>query len=240
MCYNISIFSSRTVIESRVAAKFEDPSLYRPQYHASGFTAPKWPVITNEAPGTILFLGWGLVPRWIKDVSSADRIRFRTLNARSETIHEKPSFGDSLQHRRCLVIVDGFFEWRTFNKRKYPYFIRLTDDKPFALAGIWDAWVNRETTITEKTFSIATCAANRLMERIHNVRKRMPVILDKEAEALWLNEDSSLSQVRAALKPFDDKKMQAHSVSRLISARGKATNVPEATARFHYPELEPL
>jgi putative SOS response-associated peptidase YedK len=95
------------------------------------------PVITNEAPNIVSLLNWGLIPFWVKDEKTALHIRLHTLNARGETVFNKPAFRHCVVNKRCLVLVTGFFEWRHFEGKKYPYYIRLRDNDPFALAGIW-------------------------------------------------------------------------------------------------------
>jgi putative SOS response-associated peptidase YedK len=181
---------------------------------------------------------WGLIPHWIKDENAANRIRFRTLNARAETIHDKPAFRFSIKERRCLVIVDGFYEWRKVNKKKYPYYIKLVDNAAFAMAGIWDTWWNRKTEEVKNTFSIITTKANPLLERIHNTRKRMPVILSQEDHQRWLSTNLDRSDIDSLLIPFDDKQMDAYPVSRLITTRGTNTSVPGVLEKYNYEELE--
>jgi putative SOS response-associated peptidase YedK len=179
------------------------------------------------------------VPFWIKDESAAERIRTKTLNAKAETIHRKPSFRASIMTKRCLVLVDGFYEWREEGEKKYPYYIHLVNNDAFALAGIWDKWLNTNTGEVKSTFAIITTRANPLLERIHNTRKRMPVILKREDENKYLEKDLSASEIDAFLQPYDDKEMQAHTVSRLISTKRANTNVPEAMREFKYDELDP-
>jgi len=238
MCYNISIIKKMADIEELFGARFAEQEAYEYIYHSSAFSAPYHPVITNENVSTIQFYQWGLIPFWIKDENAANRIRFRTLNARAETIHDKPAFRFSIKDRRCLVIVDGFYEWREVNKKKYPYYIKLVDNTAFAIAGIWDTWWNRETGETKNTFSIITTKANPLLERIHNTRKRMPVILKQEDHKRWLNTELDRSVIDSLLIPFDDKQMDAYPVSRLITTRGTNTNVPGVMEKYRYEELE--
>jgi putative SOS response-associated peptidase YedK len=161
------------------------------------------------------------------------------LNARAETIHKKPAFRHSISAKRCLVLVDGFYEWREFNKRRYPYYISMVDDGAFALAGIWDSWLDEKSGETKYTFSVITTDANPLLEKIHNTRKRMPVILEKADEKRWLRSDQEEADIDSMLKPYDDSQIRAHTVSRLISAKRVDSNTPEVMKPFLYPELEP-
>ena len=151
----------------------------------NGFSFPKTPVITNKDMSVIDHLQWGLIPFWAKD----DSIKQYTLNARIETLTEKPSFRDSVKNR-CLVIVDGFYEWQWLDPKgikKQKYLITLPGEELFSFAGLWSQWVNKETGEIVKSYTIVTTEANELMSEIHNSKKRMPVILSKENEREWLN-----------------------------------------------------
>ena len=237
MCYHTSLARTADYLEKRFPAKFEQRNLFEPIYHHSGFSAPLHPVIANESIQSISFFQWGLIPFWTKDETAAERMRTNTLNARAETIHKKPSFRASIMTKRCLVLVDGFYEWREEGKKKYPYFIHLVNNDAFALAGIWDRWLNESTGEVRNTFSIITTKANPLLERIHNTRKRMPVILKREDEKEYLDMNLHAGEIDALLQPYDDKEMQAHTVSRLISTKRANTNVPEVRKEFKYEEL---
>ena len=239
MCYHASLAMSAGYLEKRFQAKFEQPDLFEPIYHSSGFSAPHHPVIVNESLQSIRFFQWGLVPFWTKDESAAERIRTQTINAKAETIHEKPSFRSSIMTKRCLVLADGFYEWREEGNKKYPYYISLVSNDAFALAGIWDRWLNNRTGEMKETFSVITTRANSLLERIHNTRKRMPVMLRPEDEAKWLEKDLDETVIDGLLEPYDASQMQAHTVSRLISTKRANTNVPEVMKEFTYEGLEP-
>ena len=157
-------------------------------YHSIAFAYPQTPVITNQKPNVIQFLQWGLIPKWATDKT----IQKFTVNAKIETLLEKPAFRNNVKNR-CLVIVDGFKEWQWLDpkgKKKQPYLITLPTREPFALAGIWSEWVDKETGEMIPTYSIVTTAANELMSEIHNTKKRMPVILTPQNERDWLNGNS--------------------------------------------------
>jgi putative SOS response-associated peptidase YedK len=239
LCYHTSLARSADYLEKRFQAKFEQRNLFEPIYHHSGFSAPLHPVIANKSIESIRFFQWGLVPFWTKDEAAAERIRTQTLNAKAETIHQKPSFRSSIMTKRCLVLSDGFYEWREEGKKKYPYYITLTNNDAFALAGIWDRWQNNRTGEVKETFSIITTRANPLLERIHNTRKRMPVILRQEDELKWLDRELDKTAIDAYLTPYDATQMQAHTVSRLISTKRANTNVPEVMREFTYEGLDP-
>jgi putative SOS response-associated peptidase YedK len=239
LCYHTSLARSADYLEKRFQAKFEQRNLFEPIYHHSGFSTPLHPVIANESVQSISLFQWGLVPFWTKDEVSAERIRTETLNAKAETIHQKPSFRASIITKRCLVLVDGFYEWREEGKKKYPYYISLASNDAFALAGIWDRWLNNRTGEVKETFSIVTTRANPLLERIHNTRKRMPVILRREDETKWLEKDLDRAAIGSVLGPYDATQMQARTVSKLISTKRANTNVPEVMTEFTYEGLDP-
>jgi len=232
VCFNISLSKDREAIERRFDASFVDP-IFKKIFHVSAFSYPKLPVISNEDPSKIQFFSWGLIPLWIKDEGAARRIREQTLNAKAETVTAKPSFRHSIKTKRCLVLADGFYEWQHVKKQTFPYYIHLKAHRLFAFAGIWDAWTNKETKETLKTFSIITTQANPLLAKIHNTKKRMPVILRPEHERRWLS-DIPTDEAVGLLAPYDEKAMEAHTVSRLITTRGMATNVPEVMAPYRY------
>lgn len=240
MCYNVSVSVQSRVLEKRFKASFSKHSLFQPIYHASAFALPFIPVITDDHEDTIQMFQWGLIPAWVKDISTAGKLRMQTLNAKAETLHEKPSFRHSIKCKRCMVLVNGFYEWQEVNKVKYPYYIYFGKHDPFALAGIWDAWTNPETGEISNTFSVITTKANTLLSAIHNTKKRMPVILKPEHEKEWLYRNLTENKVTAMLETYDDKRLSAHPISRLITSRGRERNTPEVMKEYRYKELEKI
>jgi putative SOS response-associated peptidase YedK len=238
MCYRNALSIDAISLQNRYNARLEEPGSFAPIFHASAFGFPEWPVVTGSEPSLLRRFHWGLIPFWAQDREAAERLRTGTINAKSETAFEKPSFRQSMRSKRCLVPSTGFFEWRSFKSGKYPYFITLADMVVFSIAGIWDSWSDRRTGEMLSTFSVLTVAANPLMEKIHNVKKRMPVILPAEQEKRWLDENLSKEEILALCAPFDGKSMKAHTVGRLISSRTQDPNVPEVQKEFVYPELE--
>lgn len=236
MCNHNSLSKKAEQLEKRFKANFKNKFAYKPTFHSSGFDHPKWAVIKNNTPTEIDLISWGLIPHWVKDSTGVNEIRSKTLNARSETVFELPSFKSSIESKRCLVLSDGFYEWMTFNKQKYPHFIHLKDEQPFAMAGIWDEWKNQKTGDLIQSFSILTCDANPLLARIHNVGKRMPVILTPETESMWLDNSLTQNQIVSLTKPYNDSLMEAYTISKLIST--KTSNVEEIREKFLYSELE--
>ncbi|UCG70270.1 MAG: SOS response-associated peptidase [Thermoplasmata archaeon] len=238
MCFDISYALKSDRIEERFKAKFEKPESYKPAYHVSAFSIPEVPVITNEKEKSIQMMKWGLIPFWVKDEEKALQIRTKTFNARAETLFEKPSFRQSIKNKRCLVIADGFFEWREVGGKNYPYYIRMADKSPFAMAGIWDTWRNKEEDEKINTFSVITTRANPLLEKIHNKKKRMPALLRSEDEKRWLSPNLSREDINTLLDPIDDSILEAYTVSKMISYRKGNTNVPEVLEKFEYDEIK--
>jgi putative SOS response-associated peptidase YedK len=237
MCYRYSVPGPDSLVK-RFSALFLENVPFKQQYHASGFDVPKLPVITNDQPKHIQLFSWGLVPSWVKDQVSAEAIRLKTLNARAESIFDKPSFRHAAMQQHCLVLADGFFEWQEIQGRNYPYYIRLKNHEPFAMAGLWESWTNPLTSGVFRTYTVITTKANPLMELIHNKKKRMPVILPKEHEREWIDGSLSKQDAESLLVPFDEQLMEAYTISRLITSPGRNPNVPEVSEPFLYPELQ--
>lgn len=239
MCYHKQDRALEKNLTDRYLAAVPQP--YAPVFYENGFSHRESPVLVNEPDGSISFrsLSWGLVPSWIKTKADALQIRARTLNCISEEAFEKPSFRDAIRKRRCLVPCTGFFEWRwadSAGKVKYPYFIH-TDEFLFSLAGIWSEWEDRSTGECMGTYSVLTTTANPMMARIHNSKRRMPVILPKELERDWLNPVLTRDDILAFCQPYDEHKMEAWTISRRITDRTTPKNTEEIFRPFDYPEL---
>jgi putative SOS response-associated peptidase YedK len=155
-------------------------------------------------------LHWGLIPSWAKDPG----IGAKTINARAETVAEKPAFRSAFKHRRCLVLADGFYEWQRQQGKKQPFYFRLQDGQPFAFAGLWERWQspsNEEIT----SCTILTTAANELLQPIH---ERMPVILDPQDYDLWLDSQVQTPQtLQQLLRSYPAAAMTAYPVSTLVN-----------------------
>ena len=139
-----------------------------PIFHASGFSHPKLLIYTDESPSLPVVATWGLVPHWVKDSVQLKKFWNNTLNARGETIFEKPAFRQAARNNRCLIYVDGFYEHHHHKGKTYPYYIHQKNDSPMIFAGLWSEWADRETGELWTTFSIVTTAGNPLLARIHN------------------------------------------------------------------------
>jgi len=203
-------------------------------YLVSGFTHPRLPIVRHD--GLHLY-EWGLIPSWIKDEQTANEIRNKTLNAVGDTAFDKPSFRKSIATQRCLLPINGFYEWRDINGLKYPYMIHTMDNEMFSLGAIYDTWLNRKTGELRNTFSIVTTPANPMMEKIHNLKKRMPLILPRENEIQWLDPDLKTERIRELIKPFPETKMSAYTISRQANNSGYNRNIPTIQDPVNYPEL---
>lgn len=185
MCFHAKQTKDAQSVENRFNAKIESIETFKTNARINGFDFPQTPVILDIDSKSIKQCKWGLIPNWVKD----EGIRKYTLNAKVETILEKPSFKEAV-NQRCLVIVNGFYEWQWLDlkgKQKQQYEIGLENDALFAFAGIYDKWFNVKTEEIITSFSILTTEANEFMAQIHNSKKRMPVIISKEKENDWLN-----------------------------------------------------
>lgn len=184
MCFFMQISKDATELKHRFQVSFEEEDFYKPAIY-NGFQFPRTPIITSKDPGRIELFQWGLIPPWAKD----DTIQKSTLNARMETIKEKPSFKYIFQNR-CLIIADAFFEWQWLDpkgKEKQKYKITLPDNQLFTFGGLCNQWVDPTSGEIKKTYTILTTEANELMSKIHNSKKRMPFLLAPQKELLWLS-----------------------------------------------------
>lgn len=171
------------------------------------------PVVTSDKPDEIDVFHFGLVPHWAKD----KKVGYKMINARSETLLEKPSFKPlMLNNKRCLVLADSFFEWRTEGKEKQPFRIYLPDREVFFFAGLWSRWKDPEGK-TYNSFSIVTTSPNKLMEKIHD---RMPVILTREEEKIWLDPDQNPKDLLKLLNAYPADSMEAYEISSEVNKPG--------------------
>ncbi len=209
MCGRITLSKPKKIKAKDLKVPQAEVDRLKPRYNV----VPSNPVaaILNEKTRRIEPLRWGLIPSWAKD----ETIGARMINARAETIAEKPSFKGLLNKHRCLILADGFYEWAEGPSGKQPYFIHLKSDEAFTLAGLWSHWTNAKGQEI-KTCTIITCGPNSLMEKIHN---RMPVILDGKAREAWLDPDNKEgAALTALLQPYSAKEMQAYPVSKLVNS----------------------
>ena len=191
---------------------FEAPTELSPRYNIA--PSQDVAVIANNGENKIEYFHWGLIPFWAKDAKIGNQM----INARGETLGEKPAFRTAYKRRRCLILTDGFYEWRKMpgSRLKVPMYIRMESGKPFAFAGLWEMWHPPEGDDPVLSCTIITCAPNELMQQIHH---RMPVILQPEAYELWLTTtEQPPDALNDLLKPYPTEEMTAYSVSRLVNS----------------------
>lgn len=191
MCFYKQQKESVKKVQKRFNANVNKPELFLQSDEINGFSHPQTPIVVDINPSIITMdYSWGLIPSWANDPS----FRRNTLNARIETVEEKPSFR-GITHQRCLIIATGFYEWRWNDekgKSKQKYLI-VTNEDLFAMAGLYSTWKNKVTGEIIPTYTILTTEANSMMKYIHNTKQRMPVILKPEDEQVYLKGTTSLS-----------------------------------------------
>ena len=210
MCGRFTLASDPEMLQ-QVFFDFEVPMNLSPRYNIS--PTQDVAVIANTEDGEIEFFHWGLIPHWAKD----PKIGNRMINARSETLAEKPSFRNAYKRRRCLILSDGYYEWQKIpgDRLKQPVYIRLKSQEPFALAGLWETWQTEKMDAPLRSCTIITCPPNALLAEIHH---RMPVILPQDAYAEWLAPDERSADVlQPLLIPYPDEKIEAYPVSRFVN-----------------------
>lgn len=209
MCGRFAIYDIDALAERFSLAK-ELPLNLKANFNA----APNQflPVIIRNDKNELTLMRWGLVPSWAKDES----VGMRMINARVETIAEKPSFRRALRQRRCIVPVNGFYEWQIdkTNKLKTPFYFHRKDDDLFALAGLYEAWITPDHQ-TLDTFTIVTTAPNAVVAPIHN---RMPLILDTSDESTWLDQGTNVESLTKLLTSHTDDQLVTHPVSIEVNA----------------------
>lgn len=232
MCFSVNVNLVRDEIENRYNVSFPDRDRYQPSYYYHAFSLPELPAICSGSPGMVKLLRWGLIPSWIRNPDDAKEIRYKTFNARAESIDSKPSYSKSFRSRRCIIPVKGFFEWQHSGNEKIPWYIWHAGEEVFSIAGVYDSWVETNTGETLDTFSIITTDANDLLAVIHNSKKRMPVILDREGEKRWISTGSSPEEALSLLKPCPSEILKAHTISDLVNNQKANRNSPEVIQPF--------
>ncbi len=241
MCGRYVIISKLKVIQKRFKVSPPPPDLFSPMSNIS--IGDKALVITNEQPDQLQLFQFGMTPSWAKK-------KMYLFNARSEGDHNKendpryngamgiiskPAFRSPIRRKRCLIIADAFMEGPKKEKLSKPFLIYMRQKKrPFAFAGIWDEWVNRETGEVSASYSIITTTANELLLKIGH--HRSPVILDEEDEQTWLS-DASLQEITPLLRPYPSEELNAYPISSAIkNPRDKDFSLLQPTGERIYPE----
>lgn len=247
MCFTVSAKGSVKELNERYNAINETPELHQQYYKLSGFNPvarpikdfPKLPVLTASENKIFNYMQWGLIP-WDASLGRVKDFIKYNLNAKATTVLKK-QLGDPLfASKRCIVPITGFFESRHCNTVKYPYLIGLKNEPIFSVAGIYDIWKDPESGINIKSFSILTTEANPLMAKIHNSKLRMPVILPREKELLWISPQLTKGDWEELLQPIDDCIMEAYTIDKKANNNKIDSNFPEILNPVTYPELEIL
>jgi putative SOS response-associated peptidase YedK len=221
----------------QIVARFEVTEVIEATFAEMRTDAPRYniaptqsvAVVTENSPRVLEMMRWGLVPSWAKDPSIGNRL----LNARAETLTEKPSFRTALTRRRCLIPGDGFYEWKKQGKNKHPLCIHRKDDDLFAFAGLWDEWTSPGGSPL-RTCTIITVGPNNVMASIHN---RMPAMLRLEDEGDWLNANvKSVPDLLSLLAPYPDDEIEAYPVSNTVNSVGN--DVPGCIEAVDAPSPE--
>ncbi len=207
MCGRFAFFSPREAVQEYFG--IEVPFALEPRYNVA--PSQEVAVIRQQADTQpeAAMLKWGLVPFWAKDAVIGNRM----INARAETVAQKPAFRQAFKRRRCVILADGFYEWHTEDGRKTPYFISLKTDHPFAMAGLWESWQTDDRPPLE-TCTIITTMASQSIGKLHD---RMPVILDLPTTMDWIQAEREPEALIAVLKSYNDEEIQVWPVNRTVN-----------------------
>ncbi len=210
MCGRYSLFADFREIEER----FGEATFEEDEYEESYNIAPSQmvlSVINDGVKNRLGYLKWGLVPSWAKD----SKVGFKMINARAETVHEKPSFREAFKKKRCLIVADSFYEWKRTEDQKVPMRIKMKNNELFAMAGLWESWKSPSGELVH-TCTILTTEPNDLMSTIHD---RMPVILKRADEQSWLNpEVKTIDELKPFLIPLENGLLEAYEVSDKVNS----------------------
>lgn len=210
MCGRYTLFASVDEIVERFMVDVFEEGIYEPSYNI----APSQQVIAIINDGSRNRLGklrWGLIPPWAKD----EKIGYKTINARGETIAEKASFRNAYRKKRCIIPADSFYEWQRDGNNKTPINIKLKDGGLFGLAGLWESWKSPEGKLVHSC-TVITTESNEIMKPIHD---RMPVILKPETEKIWLDPSIQEPEVlNQFIRPFDSEQMETFIVSNEVNS----------------------
>lgn len=227
-----------TALEEKITERLKKFSDY--QFHqVSGFEHPQ--LLIYKSKDVLPSLAyWGLIPPWTNGIEQKNKLWNSTLNARRESMFEKPSFKDAAAQKRCLIYVDGFYEHHHSAGKKYPFFIQNKEETGLCLAGLWSEWIDTSTGELIPSFSIVTKKGEGLMADIHNnpklIEPRMPVLLSGDQSELWIVENTDESKLQTIIDDSNQVPLKAHTVATLT---GKATegNTEKASEELFYREL---
>lgn len=210
MCGRYAFFSPAEAVK-RIFA-LDEVSEFEPRYNIAPTQSVPAVRAGEEGARAFAMLHWGLVPKWAKERAIGNRM----INARSESLAEKPSFRDAFRKRRCLVLADGWYEWQVTPDGKQPWFIRMKDARPLAFAGLWERWKDHKDGALLESCTIVTTDASQSIRKIH---ERMPVVLAEADRDRWLDTAfSETDKLSELLRPYESKALEAWPVSRQVNA----------------------
>jgi putative SOS response-associated peptidase YedK len=219
MCGRFALSAKTSSIEALVPGLHIHEDL-EPRYNIA--PTQNIAAVTGADPTVPAHLRWGLIPSWAKDKN----IAVKMINARAETLGEKPAFRNLLKRRRCLIFADGYYEWRKYEgqKRKIPFYFKMKSGEPFTFAGLWDVWKNNEQGLfddfedgTAPVISSATnitTSPNELTSKFHN---RMPAIILPTDRELWLSDEEDINYISESLRPYPEEEMETYEVSSIVN-----------------------
>lgn len=235
MCFYYSINTKKPddIVKSGLISQHKLISIPK-KLVVNGFERPCLPVISSNCVGEVEYFQWGLIPKSVNGKENADSFakQYNTLNAKSETAVKSKTFGNAINNQRCLVLASGFFEWQHVNKQKIPYYITLSSENLFAFAGIWDCWSDEQGQ-QHFTYTILTTQANELMSRIHNTKKRMPIILPTDQLSIWLSTQINKNNLNSYLRELASPELKAHTIKPFLSDHQQITN-DDILAPYNY------
>ncbi|WP_307732760.1 SOS response-associated peptidase [Stigmatella ashevillensis] len=210
MCGRVTLQTPAVDLAREFALLGVRAAIERPRYNLA--PTQLMAVVPNDGQRMLDAYRWGLIPSWAKDAAIGNKL----INARCETVAEKPSFRAAFKRRRCLALIDGWFEWRQSTKPKTPFLFRRKDGRPLALAGLWEEWTSPETGEVVRSCTLLTTGPNALMAPIHD---RMPVLLSSAGQELWLRpEPMEHAALQPLLVPFEEDSLEAYEVSRIVNS----------------------
>jgi putative SOS response-associated peptidase YedK len=235
MTYHLSLQLKKSDLPGNITWDSKKKEISRPMQ--DGFEYEEWPIIRNSftTGGQKLEMAhWEFIPFWVNDAGELEKAREKTttLNARGETLLSSRMFRQAALQRRCLLLSSGFYEWRHYRGQAYPYFVKVKDKDLFYIAGIWQPWTDKETGEKMTTFALVTTKANALIAKVHNKRKRMPVVLTEKLQHEWLQKELSEDRIQSiATFQYPSDEMEAWTVQKDFR------QAHEPQAHFHYENL---
>ena len=235
MCYNSEQKQTVQQMERSFRRSVREPEKYQEQYHSNGFSHKDFAVIANiNGDDAIHLLSWGIIPFFIKTLSDAKKLRNSTLNAKSETIFDLPSFKTSITTKRCVIPLTAFFESRDIDGVKYPYYIYPRNSDYFMVGGIYSSWKDKVSGEILNTFSIITTPSNQMMSQIHNLKQRMPLILKERDIESWIDPTLPKQSIIELMQPYADDQMAAYTVSKDVNSSKVNSDMADISTRIDY------